>query len=133
MLRKSLAVLVVVSAMILAIPAGALSFYGASLGADRGPSWTDLSLERDRFELHRLFPIANHGMGSWKAPSTPPRHFVPDFPRRHRHVSFPGRRTCSAIPGGNCGSRPGSAVPEPGAALLFGAGALLVGRRLRPR
>jgi hypothetical protein len=117
--------------MVLASPAGALPVFGTFLGADRAAGWTDLSLERDRlFEIHRRVSISDRSLGAWE---TPPRHVARDFGLRHRRAIFPARRNYSAIAGRRCGPRPGSAVPEPGAALLFGIGALLVGRRLHHR
>jgi hypothetical protein len=134
MLRKSLAVVGLVSAMVLASPAaGALPDFGTFLGADGASSWTDLRLERDGLQIYWGVAISDRSLGSWEVPSAPPRHFTPESGRRHWGTAFPARRNGSAIDGRRCRPRPGSAVPEPGAALLFGVGALLVGRRLHPR
>lgn len=132
MLRKSLAVFGLLSAMTLASPAGALSWDGGFFGNDRGSS---LRFSGEGSSFLRFFPTSRDGLGSWNAPSRRgerdrewgDREFRPG----RRHPFTIGTPNCSEGAGRRCGPRPGSAVPEPGAALLFGAGALLVGRRLR--
>jgi hypothetical protein len=138
MLSKSLAVIGLLSAMTLASPAGALSFGGGFFGSDRAHNRSAVTLRLDHAgvdasALVQSFSSWNRGPGFWNAPSDRPRQSPRVFPSGRVHP-FTGRKWgCSDIAGRNCGPRPGSAVPEPGAALLFGAGALLIGRRLRAR
>ena len=71
--------------------------------------WWDDDSDSDRYSFH--FPSGGSDWGSFDFP-------IFRFPLKSCHLGC---------------DQPVNAVPEPGAALLFGAGALLVHRKLRRR
>ena len=107
MLRKSLAVVGLLSAMTLASPAGALSWDGGFFGKDRGSS---LRFSSEGSSFLQFFPVSGDRLGSWQNRSDRPRRSNRDFRAGRRHPFTGGTWNCSD-----------------------GAGALLVGRRLRSR
>ncbi len=206
MLRKSLAVVGIVSAMVLASPAGALSVYGELLTSDAAHLLPDdirarayLDVELNPLELDWSAKIVGAGLGSGAVPPslTYTHYFAPgnagakldsaalfigvrddfDFELERAIVELDGdfwrqgqatlnlfggevtgllddnaltvSISSAAIDSWHGGQyigdfrvvssvfvakySPGVPVPEPGAALFFGVGALLIGRRLHHR
>ena len=122
MLRKAFAVLGLFSLMMLASPAGALGIFGGyQTSHDSSGQYSPSGWYGGTWG----FSLLGSGLGSWDTSSYGDGH----NPYGGDGFRFSSWRNWS---GWHC-DRPGNPIPEPGAALLFGVGALLVSRRLRRR